>query len=137
MLAEAEALLRAASRVGPSGRYQIEGAIQSAHIVPRRTGRCRLGRYRALYDLLLAIAPSPVVAVNRAVALAQHSRADAGLAALDSVAADDRLGTYQPFWAARAELLAYIGNSRDAALAYDRAVRWESDAAVRAFQQAR
>ena len=81
--------------------------------------------------------PSPVVAVNRAVAVAQAGHAGDALAALDELADDPRLADYQPYWAARAELLARAGKQAEAATAYDRAIGLEPDPSVRAFLQER
>jgi RNA polymerase sigma-70 factor (ECF subfamily) len=79
---------------------------------------------------------SPVVAVNRAIAIAETRGAAAGLAALDELAGDKRLVDYQPYWAARAELLARAGDPA-ADIAYQRAIGLESDPAVRRFLQDR
>ena len=83
---------------------------------------------------------SPVVAINRAVAIAQTRGAADGVAALDALGAVDagsRLGEYQPYWAARAGLLAARGDLSAAAAAYDRAIGLEADPAVRRFLQQR
>ncbi|MEH0164954.1 DUF6596 domain-containing protein [Roseateles sp. MS17] len=135
LLEEAEALLRQASAGGPTGRYQLEAALQSAHASGRRRGRIDWAALVALYDALMALTGSPVVALNRAVALAGRDGPDAGLAALDGLAADARLLDYQPFWAARAELLARAGRSAEAGEAYRRAIGLEREAAVRAYLQ--
>jgi RNA polymerase sigma-70 factor (ECF subfamily) len=71
--------------------------------------------------------------VNRAVAVAEVRGAGAGLAALDAIAADRRLGDYQPYWAARAGLLAQSGDAAGADAAFERAIGLESDPAVRRF----
>jgi RNA polymerase sigma-70 factor (ECF subfamily) len=81
--------------------------------------------------------PSPVVAVNRAVALAQAGDADGALAALDELTGDLRLADYQPYWAARAEILVRVAKKAQAAAAYDRAIGLEPDPAVRDFLQRR
>jgi RNA polymerase sigma-70 factor (ECF subfamily) len=78
-----------------------------------------------------------VVAVNRAVAIAETRGARAALEALDALAGDERLANYQPYWAARAGLLACVGDSAAADDAYARAIGLEADAAVRRFLQAR
>ena len=80
---------------------------------------------------------SPVVAINRAVALAQASDAARGLAALDQLCGDARLAQYQPYWAARAGLLARTGDIDAADQAYQRAIGLESDRAVRRFLRQR
>ena len=80
---------------------------------------------------------SPVAALNRAVALAQTRGPAAGLAALDALAGDARLADYQPYWAARADLLARSGAFDDALHAYRQAIGLERDPAVRHFLQQR
>ena len=137
MIDEAEQLLRQASSFGATGRYQLEAAVQSAHCARRRVGRTDWAAIKKLYDVLAILSPSPVVAINRAAAIAETEGPAAGLAALDAVAADKRLETYQPYWAARADMLARLDRAIEATAAYDRAIWLESDAAVRAFLKAR
>jgi len=88
LINEAEALLVRASGMGIIGRYQLEAAVQSAHIVRRRTGQSDWRAIERLYDGLYAMTGSPVVAINRAVAIAEARGAKDGLAALDTVADD-------------------------------------------------
>jgi RNA polymerase sigma-70 factor (ECF subfamily) len=137
MIEEAEGLLRKASAMPGSGRYQIEAAIQSAHVVRRSKQHADWNAIVVLYGMLMAIAPTPVVAINRAVALAEAVDAEAGLAVLDEIGDDPRLAEYQPYWAARAEILVRAGRHADAAAAYDRAIGLEPDPSVRAFLQAK
>jgi RNA polymerase sigma-70 factor (ECF subfamily) len=137
LIDDAETLLRRAGRLGRLGRYQLEAAIQSAHVVRRRTGRADRDAIARLYDALLALTDSPVVAINRAVAIAETRGAAAGLDALDAVGADPRLADYQPYWAARAGLLAAVADVDAAERAYQRAIGLEADPAVRSFLQAR
>src|SRR6516162_440156 len=137
LIEEAEALLFRASAMGAIGRYQLEAAVQSAHVVRRRTGRSDWAAIERLYDALSAITSSPVVAINRAIAVAETHGAAAGLAALDQVADDGRLAEYQPYWAARAGLLARADDVAAADAAYQRAIGLESDPAVRRFLQQR
>src|SRR5262249_25391182 len=80
LIALAENLLHRANAVGPSGRYQLEAAIQSAHVARRLTGVSNWGPVVALYDHLLALAGSPVIALNRAVARAELDGPRAALA---------------------------------------------------------
>lgn len=134
---EAEALLLAASRRGRFGRYQLEAALQSAHAARRLTGVTDWAAIVQLYDALIALTGSVVAAVNRAVAVAEVEGAAAGLAALDTLAADARLAEYQPWWAARAALLARTGRTQEARSAYERAIGLESDPTVRRFLQER
>ena len=137
LIQEAESFLRRASAGGPTGRYQLEAALQSAHVARVSGGAVDWPAIVALYDTLCVVTGSPVAAINRAVAIAETSGAAAGLAALDAVAADERLRQYQPYWAARAELLARLGEVGDAQAAYDLAIGLESDPAVRRFLQER
>ncbi|CCV10333.1 RNA polymerase sigma factor [Mesorhizobium sp. STM 4661] len=135
LIDEAEALLSCAATKAVIGRYQLEAAVQSAHAARRLTGRTDWPAIRELYDALLSIAGSPVVAINRAVAIAEADGAAAGLAALYVLGDDKRLDNYQPYWAARAGLLARLGTTTQAAEAYDRAIGLERDPAVRRFLQ--
>jgi RNA polymerase sigma-70 factor (ECF subfamily) len=137
LIDEAEALLLRASGMGRIGRYQLEAAVQSAHVVRRRTGSSDWSAIERLYDALSAITDSPVVKINHAVALAETRGAPAGLAVLDALADDARLAEYQPYWAARAGLLARAGEVAAADQAYQRAIGLESDPAVRDFLQQR
>ena len=132
---DAEALLHAANAAGPSGRYQIEAAIQSAHVARRLAGAATWPAIVALYDRLLALTRSPVVALNRAVALAETEGPAAALAILDTLAADPRMGSYQPYWAARGHLAARAGDKAAAYEALTVAVGLSTDAAVRLYLQ--
>jgi RNA polymerase sigma-70 factor (ECF subfamily) len=137
MIDEAEELLSRASQGGPLGRYQLEAAVQSAHAVRRRTGRSDWTAIAQLYDALCLLTGSPVAMLNRAVAVAEIQGAAAGLVALDALAGDARLSEYQPYWAARAELLARNGMNDESARAYRHAMGLERDPAVRYFLQQR
>jgi RNA polymerase sigma-70 factor, ECF subfamily len=137
LIDEAEHHLLLASGMRVIGRYQLEAAVQSAHVVRRRAGAADWAAIEKLYDALLALTGSPVVAINRAVAVAETRGASAGLAALDALSDDARLADYQPYWAARAGLLARIGDAAAADRAYERAIGLESDPAVRRFLQQR
>jgi RNA polymerase sigma-70 factor (ECF subfamily) len=113
MVDEAETLLHRANRCdGIPARYQLEAAVQSAHAMRRRTGVIDWPAIEHLYDALCELTGSPVAALNRAVALAETRGPAAGLAALDALASDARLAEYQPYWAARAELLMRSGAAR-------------------------
>jgi RNA polymerase sigma-70 factor (ECF subfamily) len=136
-IAEAEALLRRASALGSIGRYQLEGALQSAHVYRRHTGHANWAEVVKLYDALFAISGSPVVAINRALAIAELRDAGTALALIEEIAADARLAEYQPYWAARAELLAKTGAHGEARSAYEIAIGLERDPAVRRFLQRR
>jgi RNA polymerase sigma-70 factor (ECF subfamily) len=133
LIDEADALLARASALPGAGRYQLEAAAQSAHAVRRKSGRSDWDAIARIYDALLAMTGSPVVAVNRAVAIAETRGPAVGLEALASLAGDRRLADYQPYWAARAGLLARTGQADAADEAYERAIGLERDPAVRRF----
>jgi len=137
MIDEAEALLQRASALGVVGRYQLEAAVQSAHVIRRRTGCADWSAIERLYDALAALTSSPVVAINRAIAISHTLGVRAALDALDALSGDRRLDDYQPFWAARAQMLERIGDASGADRAYERAIGLEADAAVRDFLQQR
>jgi len=137
MMAEAEDMLHRAGAMGSIGRYQLEAALQSAHVYRCRTGVANWKEVVQLYDALFALAGSPVVAINRALATSELLNAQAGLDAMPKLESDPRLADYQPYWAARAELLAKTGSYDEARRAYDIATGLERDPAVRAFLQQR
>lgn len=136
-IALAEALLEAANRSGPSGRYQIEAAIQSAHVARRMSGVQTWPAIVALYDHLYALTRMPVVALNRAVANAEVEGPAAALEELAALASDRRLADYQPYWAARGHLLAMVGRKTEAREALTLAIGLSIDAAVRRHLQRR
>jgi predicted RNA polymerase sigma factor len=137
MIFESEALLRRASALGTMGRYQLEAALQSAHVYRCRTGNANWMDVVQLYDALFTLSGSPVVAINRALAIAEVHGADAALEAMPDIHADARLAEYQPYWAARADLLSRTGARAEARRAYEIAIGLEQDVAVRRFLQQR
>jgi predicted RNA polymerase sigma factor len=137
MINSAEALLRRAGTLGSIGRYQLEAALQSAHVHRRRTGEANWPEVVQLYDALSALIDSPVIAINRALALAELESPAAALEAIKRLEGDARLTEYQPYWAARAELLARTGAPDEARQAYEIAIGLERDPAVRRFLQDR
>jgi RNA polymerase sigma-70 factor (ECF subfamily) len=134
---EAEALLARAATLRRIGRFQLEAAIASAHMVRRFRIAADRDAIVALYDALLTHTNSPVVALNRAVAIGYVRGPSAALAELDVVASDARLVTYQPYWAARADLLAKSDRREEAAAAYVRAIGLTIDPAARTFLEGR
>jgi len=130
---EAEGLIRRASAMGQIGRYQLEAALQSAHVYRCRTGETNWVEILQLYDALLALTGSQVVAINRALAVAEVHGVGAALEAMPDAGSDARLAEYQPYWAARAELLARSGAREEALHAYEIAIGLERDEAVRRF----
>ncbi|HEY1393396.1 MAG TPA: DUF6596 domain-containing protein, partial [Methylibium sp.] len=138
LIDEAEALLAQANACAePAGRFHLEAAVQSAHAVRRHGGDSDWAAIERLYDALCALTGSPVAALNRAVALSYMRGMAAALSALQALEHDTRLADYQPYWAARAELLARSGNAAASAQAYQQAIGLERDSAVRRFLQAR
>ncbi|MBC7896912.1 MAG: RNA polymerase subunit sigma-70 [Cytophagaceae bacterium] len=135
MIAEAEALLRRAATSGAIGRYQLEGALQSAHVHRLAMGASNWADIVRLHDGLLAITGSPVVALNRALAIGELKGPAEALLELDTLATDARLAQYQPWWEARAEVLARMGDTAGARAAYALAIGLERDPAVRRFLQ--
>lgn len=137
LIDEAEALLSRASAMPGTGRYQLEAAVQSTHVVRRLTGRSDAAAIVRIYDVLVAMTDSPVVGMNRAIAVADARGPSAGLEALDALSHQPRLVEYQPYWAARAELLVRVGRFDAAGEAYRRAIGLEVDPAVRRFLERR
>ncbi|NVB78390.1 MAG: RNA polymerase subunit sigma-70 [Kofleriaceae bacterium] len=127
-IAEAEVILRDASRMGRVGPLQLEAAIQSAHIDARRSGARDDRAVSLLYEALVRLAPTLGVRVAHAVALSQTEGPARGLELLDAIESSD---DYQPYWSARAHLLERIGRLDDARDAYDRAAGLAEDDGVR------
>jgi RNA polymerase sigma-70 factor (ECF subfamily) len=100
------------------GPYQIQAAINAVHSDAPTAADTDWDQIVQLYDHLLAIAPSPVVALNRAVAVAERDGPEAGLVLVDALDLDE----YHLFHAARADLLARLDRPADAIAAYDRAI---------------
>lgn len=133
MIAAAEERLGTAGRLQSPGRFQLEAAIQSAMVQSRRTGQDLRRPLLALHKGLLRFAPTIGNRVGHAVALADAEGPAAGLRALDDLAAE-RVLTYQPFWAARAHLLAQIeGEEEQARQALHKAIGLTEDPAVRDY----
>ena len=132
-ITEGHALVRACLAIGRPGPYQIQTAIQTVHADAARADDTDWGQILALYDQLLAIAPSPVAALNRAVALAEVCGPEAGL---DAIASLD-LESYPLFHAVRADLLARAGCAAEAMAAYDAAIALTKNDVERAFLAAR
>jgi RNA polymerase sigma-70 factor (ECF subfamily) len=137
LIAHAEQLLRDANLGGPTGRYQIEAAIQSAHTARRLGGLNNWPVIVQLYDHLLVLTRSPVVVLNRAVARAEADGPDAALADLAPIADDKRMLSHQPYWAARGHLLARADRPTEAAEAFTVAIGLTTDEAVRTYLQSK
>ncbi|MEV4305105.1 DUF6596 domain-containing protein [Nonomuraea sp. NPDC049624] len=114
-----ERLAAAAAGVAP-GRYQILAAINAVHTSARDMRDTDWSQVLALYDQLVRLDPSPIVALNRAVAVAELDGPEVALAAVDRLG--PRLAGYHAYHATRADLLRRLGRDRDARAAYDRAI---------------
>jgi RNA polymerase sigma-70 factor (ECF subfamily) len=121
-IAEGVAELEAALAVGRPGPYQVQAAVAALHDEAPDNAATDWPQILGLYDVLLDLTGSPVVALNRAVAVAEVHGADAGLAAVDAVAAEPALAEYHLLPAVRAELLVRAGRPTDAAVDLRRAL---------------
>jgi RNA polymerase sigma-70 factor (ECF subfamily) len=135
LIAEGHALVRACLRRNRPGPFQIQAAIAAVHADAPTADTTDWSQIVALYEQLFAIRANPVVALNRAVALSELYGAEVGLevvASLDTAALED----YQPYHAARADLLSRTGHRDDALAAYDRAIELSANPTERAFLEA-
>jgi RNA polymerase sigma-70 factor, ECF subfamily len=131
LIAEGQALVRRCLRRNQPGPYQVQAAINAVHSDASTAALTDWWEIVQLYDQLMAIAPSPVVALNRAVAVAEVDGPAAALALVDGL----DLGAFHLFHAIRADLLRRLGRRAEAALAYEAAIGLAENAAERAFLQ--
>jgi RNA polymerase sigma-70 factor (ECF subfamily) len=135
LIDEGEAHLRRAASLRGSaapGRFELEAAIQAAHLDRRRTGTVDWAAIRTLYSALLAVAPSLGAQVAAAAVIGRTDGAPAGLAALPPGGE-----AFQPWWATRAELLRRAGRDAEADVAYARAIGLAREPELRAFLESR
>ncbi|MEV6034625.1 DUF6596 domain-containing protein [Nonomuraea sp. NPDC052116] len=118
LIEEGSALVVTALSGGPPGVYGVQAAIAALHDEAADLATTDWPQVVALYDVLLALDPSPVVALNRAAAVAVRDGPEAGLALLDELAGEPRLRGYHPYLVARADLLHRLGRRPEAAAAY-------------------
>jgi RNA polymerase sigma-70 factor (ECF subfamily) len=121
-IAEAQALLRAALRRGSPGSYQLQAAIAACHAEAPSAAGTDWAQIIALYDLLLGVLPSPVVRLNRAVAVAMAGDSESGLRLVGELAEEGSLTDYHLLEATRADLHRRRGERREAIDAYERAL---------------
>jgi RNA polymerase sigma-70 factor (ECF subfamily) len=128
LIAEGQAIVRRCLARRQPGPYQIQAAINAVHSDAATAAETDWGQILALYDQLMAIAPTPVVALNRAVAVAEVHGPEAALPLLDEL----NLDGYHLYHAVRADLLARTGDDDGAAAAYDAAIALTDNEAERA-----
>ena len=129
LIAEGHALVRECLRRNRPGHYQLLAAVNAVHTDAATAADTDWSQVLALYDQLDAVSPTPVVALNRAVALAEVAGPEAALGVVDALPLDG----YHPFHATRADLLRRLGRGAEAAQAYDRALELATNPAERAF----
>jgi RNA polymerase sigma-70 factor (ECF subfamily) len=132
LIAEGHRLVRArlAARVAP-GRYQLLAAINAVHTSARDVRDTDWSQIVALYDQLVHVDASPIIALNRAIAVAELDGPEVALAIVDRLG--DALAGYHPFHATRADLLRRLGRSREARDAYDEAIESAANTAEIAY----
>ena len=133
LIAEGHTIVRACLRRGRPGRYQILAAINAVHTDARSIQETDWRQVVALYDQLLAVDPTPIVALNRAVAVAELDGPEVALAILDAL----DLQRYHAYQAARADLLRRAGDRAGAETAYERAIELANNPAEQAFLRGR
>ena len=137
LIEEGAALVRSAldsRRVGP---YALQAAIAAVHAEAPRPEDTDWREIVGLYDLLLAMSPSPIIALNRAVAVAMRDGPESGLVALDALLADGGLDHYQLAHAARADFCRRLGRNGEARHAYARAIELTEQGPARRFLERR
>ena len=133
LIAEGQSLVRRCLRRNRPGPYQIQAAIQAVHSDAPTADATDWGQIRQLYDQLMALAPSPVVALNRAVAVAETEGPRPALDLVDTLDLDG----YHVFHAVRADLLRRLGRDTEAVRAYEAAIALTESAAERALLERR
>jgi RNA polymerase sigma-70 factor, ECF subfamily len=129
LIEEGQAIVRWWLRRNQPGAYQLQAAINAVHADAATVEQTDWSQIVALYDQLLAVAPTPVVALNRAIAIGEVQGPAAALALVDELELDN----YHPFHATRADLLRRLGRNREAAAAYERAANMAPTDAERDF----
>ncbi|MCO8125999.1 RNA polymerase sigma factor [Acidimicrobiia bacterium EGI L10123] len=135
LIAEGHSLVRACLRRNAPGPFQIQAAIAAVHADAASAEATDWSQIVALYDQLFVLRPDPIVALNRAIAMAELHGPAVGLEMVEALDAEAMTG-YQPFHAARADLLSRAGHRHDAVAAYDRAIELTDNPTERAFLEA-
>lgn len=134
---EGLALVQRALESRRFGPYTLQAAIAAVHAEARSATATDWGRIAGIYDVLVRAEPSPVVELNRAVAIAMRDGPAAGLALIDAILARGDLGDYQPAHAARADLCRRLGRIAEARASYARALALTQQGTVRRFLERR
>ena len=129
LITEGQAIVGWCRRRNQPGVYQLQAAINAVHADAPTVEQTDWSQIVALYDQLLVVAPTPVVALNRAIAVGEVQGPAAALALVEELDLDD----YYPFHATRADLLGRLGRHREAAAAYQRAAALAPTEAEREF----
>lgn len=137
MIEEGLGLAARAMSSQQAGPFALKAAIAAVHARAADPATTDWGRSAALYDRLLAIEPTSIVALNRAVAIAERDGAEAGLAIIDALLGQGQLDGYHLAHSARAELLRRLGRRGEARGAYERALQLARDEADRQFLRRR
>jgi RNA polymerase sigma-70 factor (ECF subfamily) len=137
LINEGSALVRAAFTGQEIGAYCVQAAIAAVHAEARSAADTDWNEIVGLYDLLLRITPSPIVALNRSVAVAMRDGPETGLADLEQLLAGGELEQYQLAHAARADFCRRLGRHAEARLSYERAIKLTSQGPARRFLEKR
>lgn len=137
LIAEGTVLVERALVAGPAGPYALQAAIAAVHAEAPTAAETDWVQIVGLYDLLLQREPSPVVELNRAVAVAMRDGAAAGLAAIDAILVRGELADYHLAHAARADLCRRLGRNAEARVSYQRALTLTMQAPERRFLERR
>jgi RNA polymerase sigma-70 factor, ECF subfamily len=137
LIEEGGALVRGALATQRAGAYTVQAAIAAVHAEAPTAADTDWREIVGLYDLLLRLTPSPIVALNRSVAIAMRDGPEAGLAQLDELMAQGELESYQLAHAARADFCRRLGRHGEARDAYRRAIKLTSQGPARRFLERR
>jgi RNA polymerase sigma-70 factor (ECF subfamily) len=133
LIAEADELIVAALKAGPPGRFTLQAAIAGLHAAAPSYAETDWPQLLVLYDLLLHVWSSPVVALNRAVVLAEVEGPDAALEVVAALEREGRLASYRYLWATKADLLRRLGRHEEAGAAYRSALSLTDNLTERSF----
>jgi RNA polymerase sigma-70 factor (ECF subfamily) len=136
-IVEGTALVQRALATGEVGSYALQGAIAAVHANASSTAETNWDQIVTLYDLLVRAEPSPVIELNRAVALAMRDGPEAGLSLINAIFARGDLDGYYLAHAARADLCRRLGHSAEARVAYERALNLTQQGPERRFLERR